>query len=362
MDLRRRLGISGSRVNSSSATLQDASDLNQVVQPFNLWDEDRQKQAIAFKRYEENYKRLYKQLPKEWRPYLTEMASSAVGQSILANLPENLDVDEVDASDLNGAGACYDSDKNTLQLSDVVNSKTGADGKYEPYMCLVHELRHAAQDRLGLTLGRGNSPSDMVMNTLLSEADAFAFGNSEQVVMNVFGTSKPSKDQILAFMRRDLINEGRKNNQGLSLDQTRKRVQESSEYVLQQALKSCNGNLAKAKQKLRQRVFNAYWRGASYFDQISYEMQGLSFALRYIENGQSDRRNDPRLMQQIKVQIARAHGISLAELEKGGKVTPALKKSLQLIKNNPHLSSEQLKKGIEGIYLQEIRNRNSHSR
>lgn len=346
MGLLNFLNACGNKVPNNASHPRDANLTNQVAKPLRFHDKN--SGAYALQMYERNYKRLYKKLPKSWRPYLEEMASNAVGQEILANLPPDIEIDLVRASTLNGAGASYDPKSNTLSLAPIKNGKTGTGGKYNPYMCLVHESRHAMQDHLGLMLGDKNSSSDVVMNSLLMEADAFAVGNTEQVILNAFGTSCPSKEAIASFMKRDLIKEGLAKNPGAST----KALQQQPEFILQQALRGSQGSLAQARLKIRQRVFNSYWAGKGpYLDRVSYELQGLRLALMDIEEGKADLKSDPALMKKIKTQIAQAHGLSLSELEQSSKVTPALKRSLNFIEKNRHLDTQTLKKGVEQIYL-----------
>ncbi len=341
---------------ASEQTLEnaDANEKNQVHEALSFSDKDPQKRQEAITAYQQNYQQLYRQLPEGWRPYLLEMAKNATGQEIIANLPKDVKVKVMSFSSLQGAAAGYDPSKNQLQLTDAVKMQNRSFGKDDPYTCLVHECRHAVQDHLGLTLGAGNSAKDVAENNLFVEADAFAFSDTEGAIFQTFGTSKPDENAIKAFMNKDLLREKEKRAMGLG-EETIKRLSDMQKkkpaYLLQQALKKTNGNLHLARKKMRgELLLNHLSTVGNLSMQQKYEMNGLKIALLDIYEGKADLNDDPDLTKKIKTEIAKANGVSLAEVEKNFKPTPAFEQAIKYIQNNKDMRVGDLYQGIEKIY------------
>ena len=122
-------------------------------------------------------------------------------------------------------------------------------------------------------------------------------------------------------------------------------------YLLQQALKETGGNLHLARKKMRGKLLlNHLSEVGNLNTQQKYEMNGLKIALLDIYEGKADLNDDPDLTKKIKTEIAKANGVSLAEVEKNFKPTPAFEQAIKYIQNNKEMRVGDLYQGIEKIY------------
>ena len=335
----------------------DASDRGFVVQEQDLMDTDPKKRAASREIFQKNYQNLYNQMDEKWRPYLLEMAKNATGQSIIANMPSNVRVNlNPSVSELDPrAGAAYSSDSNELLLFPIgKDGKTGGSGNADPYMCLVHECRHAMQDYLGYSGTNGSAdPKSAAINGMLIEADAHSVANVEGTIFSVFGTAKPSQDQIRAFMKKDLLREKVPPEVLARMSAADKRDfekhhRDQPDIQLQSALKRTGGNLAKARQLMRQNEFKKYWKDGALG--MAYESQTLKNMIVNEENGKGQKKPSKELSDQIYARIAKDHGISVDEVKKNLKVSPAFQACIDYMKANPNATPDQLEKRFDQIY------------
>ena len=327
----------------------DASGTGQVLRAHDLNDKDPQKKAAARKAFQDNYSNLYRQMDDKWREVLKEMASNATGQSIIANIPPNVKVNG-DASLEGATGAAYVNSSNTFEFGKInADGKTGADGSMDPYMCLVHEARHAMQDHLGYSMWAGNrSLKEAAINGMLIEADAFSVANVETIIRDSFGSTRPTPEQIKAFMKKDLLYED------LSLFPENERKEQlnlrknGSDYRLQQALIKNGGDLNKARLEMRSHEFKGYWEKGRLNTQ--YDHQTLNNILWLMDKGVKPGKGDEKQANQIYEQIAKANGVSVEEVKKNLKVSPAFQKSIDYIHEHPNENTGDLRKAISKIY------------
>ena len=317
----------------------DASGTGQVLRAHDLNDKDPQRRAAAIAAYDKNYQNLYDQMDDQWRPILKEMASSPTGKEIIANMPENVKVNS-DAFILKflNFGASYNPDFNKLNL-----------GKEGDWVSLVHESRHAMQDHLGhLTRGGDYSLEEMALAGMLIEADAYSVTDVEKDILPALGTYNPTPEQIKAFMKKDLLYED------LSLFPENERKEylnlrkNGSDYRLQQALIKNGGDLNKARLEMRQDKFKKYWEKGLLGTQ--YERQTLNNILILMNKGVKPGKGDEKQANQIYERIAKANGVSVEEIKKNLKVSPAFQKSIDYIHEHPNENTGDLRKAISKIY------------
>ena len=332
----------------------DASGTGQVLRAHDLNDKDPQKRAAARKAFQDNYSNLYRQMDDDWRPILKEMASSPTGKEIIANMPKNVKVD-CDASLEGTTGAAYNFATNTFKFAKInTDGKTGADGSADPYMCLVHESRHAMQDYLGSSIfGGSRSIKDAAINGMLSEADAHSVANVETIIRDSFKTSKPSPEQIKAFMKKDLLKEKIPPAVWSRMNADERKeylnsLKNNPDYQLQQALIKNGGNLNKARQQMRQDEFKKYWEKGQL--STTYEKQALENIIYQVEHGARPGEENKNRVNQIYEQIAKDHGVSVEEIKKNLKVSPAFQKSLDYMAAHPNAKPDDMIATFNKIY------------
>ena len=335
----------------------DASDRGFVVQEHDLMDKDLKKRAVSREAYQKNYQNLYNQMDEKWRAVLKEMASNATGQTIIANMPANVRVNlNPSVSELgSNTGAAYSSDTNELLLFPIgKDGKTGSSVRVDPYTCMVHECRHAMQDYLGYSGTNGYAdPKSAAINGMLIEADAHSVANVEGAIFSVFGTAKPSQDQIRAFMKRDLLREKLPPEVVAQMTAAEKRDfdkhhSDHPDVQLQSALKRTGGNLAKARQLMRQNEFKKHWKDGALG--MVYELQTLNNMIISEENGKGQKKPSKMLSDQIYARIAKDHGISVDDVKKNLKVSPAFQACIDYMNANPNATPDQLEKRFNQIY------------
>ncbi|MBQ8250706.1 MAG: hypothetical protein IJV86_02705 [Clostridia bacterium] len=333
----------------------DASEQGRVLQVHDVNHPDSQKKDAAKKAYEASYQNLYNQMDEAWRAQLKQMASNATGQTIIANMPPNARVKIVSPSELGGAGAAYNHETNTFEFSKIdAIGRTGTDGQYDPYMCLVHECRHAMQDHLGYSMIDGKySAKEAAINGMLIEADAHSVANVETMIMNAFGTSKPTPEQVKNFMKQDLF---KKNYPSEVLSQmtpeeraeAQKLLKMEPIYQFQQTLIKNGGNLNKTRQALRRDEFDKYWQKGEL--STHYELQTLSNITYQMRRGARPGAENKNRTNQIYEQLAKDHGVSVEEIKKKLKISPAFQQCLDYMAAHPNEKPENLENAFTKIY------------
>ena len=347
MGLLSFLGISSIKEISAS----DSSFQSQLKEPLNLQDKDPEKRKAAVEAYQQNYSKVYQKLTPNWQKIFKEMASTSMGQEIIANLPQNFSVSIVDPDELEGAGAAYYHGVNRFLLSEVTAlGLTGAYGRNDAYEALFHEMRHAMQDSVGISRLSGPvSAYDSAMNSFLIEADAHAVAKSEKIIRDVFSSPHLSKKEINALMKKDLYAKYIKEqqdryNKGKPLSKQQKEmvinvVKFLPEYRVQQALKKANGDLSKARLYLRSEVFKSYWNGG--FSNV-YEQQALDLALVAVEDKVVP--NNPDLQKQIVEAVAKKNGLSPDWVTKSLKTSESFQECMVYMQEHPEADGGELKK------------------
>lgn len=350
------------------APTTDASHYNMVNEPLRLSDKNPQRRRLAQEKFRSNYAHLNNQLPKEWQTVLSEVAANPRGQEVIANMPDNVDIDMRGFFSSSEITAAYFHEQNVLELSSIdENGRTGRDGSADPYNCFLHESRHAMQDHLGLRLGiNGNRARDIAHNNLLIEADSHAFANSESVVKDTLGSANPTQAQVRSFMQKDLVQEAfskvkTQNMHPADVLAVRKnieqQVQKTPQYRFQQALKKSGGNVEGARKAFRTQEFNRFWKSGVFFSS-KYERQALNAVVHAAREGELTTNGQRAVVSKINNQIAKENGVSVSEIENGPKVSPAFKKCLNYVEEHQNLSSGQMREAFNRIYDNEDRNGN----
>lgn len=307
-----------------------------VREAFNLWDDNPERREIARNRYVQNYQTIYHQLPQKWKEHFHLMAQSPVGQKIIANMPDNVDIDMLSAFSLGeNTGAAYDHLSNELELPKRLENlkKLGL----TPYGALIHECRHAMQDYLGLAVIDENvslSAKDVAYLNVLIEADAHAVHKTEEQIIRVFGTPNPSKQQIQNFMKKDFLPDQKKEGH--------------PDYLFQKMLKNQNGNLNKARRSLMQQNFKKEVQGELSINH--YHMQALEHVILQAKKGKLSAQDNTQLTSQIYQKMAKMYGLPADYFEKSIKMPPAFHQCIAYAKKYPDLTDKQLTTAFQKIY------------
>ncbi len=217
-----------------------------MVQVLDVLSKDAQNRETARKAYAYNYRRLQQNISGAWFSFgdeslmketLAELARTPYGQNVIANLSPRMQIESTRSfsSDVEGV---FFSDQGKVSL----NSKTMDDKM--PIQTLFHELLHAKQHHLGEMETKGMSAGQVMVRSLVAEAEAEGWDRLFRVMNQSFKTNRPDKEQISKFMRMDLLSVAKRKFPNLNEDAFRKT---NPVYLFQQELIEADGNLYQAQ-------------------------------------------------------------------------------------------------------------------
>lgn len=217
-----------------------------MVQVLDVLSKDKQDKERAHKAYAYNFRRLHQNVKGAWFSFgdetlmketLTELAKTPYGQNIIANISPRMQIESSrsfeDASD-----GTFFSDEGLVSLN------SNAMGDKMPIATLHHELMHAKQHHLGEMSTKGMSAGQVMVRSLVCEAEAEGWDRLFRVMDQSFRTHRPDKEQISKFMRMDLVAIAKRKFPNLNEQQFQ---QTNPVYLFQQELIDSNGNLYQAQ-------------------------------------------------------------------------------------------------------------------
>lgn len=230
-------------------------------EPVDVLDKDPQKRDKARKAYADNFKTLYRNLSGAWFSFgdekmlqeaLYEIASTPQGQNIIANLDPNMPVGTTNF--FKGGGLGLYTDGEVIMPANLGDKL----GKNELTVTLAHELLHAKQEYLGENRKANLSPRQVLVKSLLREAEAEAWDKAHNLTHIVFSSLHPDREQIATFLaktpeqlRADVERYAQKENIELSAENLA--LMQDGLRTFQSTLQKNNGNLYQTQKEIVRR-------------------------------------------------------------------------------------------------------------
>ncbi len=215
--------------------------------PLDVLSRNPEEREKAQKLYAYNYRRLYQSASGAWFSFgdekamqeaLKELARTPYGQNVLANLSPKMELES--SNFLSSEHEGYFS----LKHNQVSLNTSSLSHKKAPQV-LFHELLHAKQHHLGEMETRGYSAGQVMVRSLVSEAEAEGWDQMHEVMYQVFGSLTPAKGTVESFKNVDWLAKVRALN-GPSFDEA-SYIKNDPIYRFHQILRAKNGNLYAAQ-------------------------------------------------------------------------------------------------------------------